>query len=225
MGTQKALILAGRGRYGDPWHDHASSSVALAGIVQELGIDPTVKSTFYDQIPDFDEYDLLIVNASRGNRAPEVDGTDEDWVPFHEKLNEYAASGKPILAFHTAVSTFEDSPTWAHVVGGRWIRGTTHHPKMGQSEYVAIPDSHPIVAGLDKLHAVDERYTYLFLEYGVQPFLKQWEYDRWHASAWVNQKNGYRVVYHALGHTAASINSADHHDLLIRELKWLLKQD
>jgi type 1 glutamine amidotransferase len=35
--TKRILILAGRGRYEDPWHDHAATSHAVAGVLGELG--------------------------------------------------------------------------------------------------------------------------------------------------------------------------------------------
>lgn len=237
MAQKTALILTGRGRYADPWHDHAAQSHALASIVCGLGLKAEIKSTFVDDIPQFQDYDLVIVNASRLPPKFDYGDTNEDWIPFHEALRDYARAGKPLLAFHTAISAFEDSPYWPHIVGGRWIRPslfkpqigmTTHHPRIDRdnpAEYVAIEGSHPIVSGLDKIHAIDEQYTFLFLEYGVQPFLKQQQYNCWHANGWVNEQDGLRLVFHALGHTPESILSADHRDLLEREIKWLAELD
>lgn len=224
MPDQRALILCGHGRYEDPWHDHAAIACELAHVLEELDVEPVIRSMFTDSADDLDQFDLLIVNGSRGRRDHEFDGTDDDWLPLHEKVYDYAKSGKPILLYHVGINAFTDSPYWDEICGGKWIRGKTHHPKISDAEFIVQKGSHPIVEGLEAIHVFDERYTYLETQDHVTIYLKQFEYGEYHASAWVNEADGMRVVFDSLGHQPQALHNEQRRDLLVRELNWLLER-
>src|SRR6478609_6780703 len=48
----RALVLAGRGRYEDPWHDHAATSHVVAGLLAGQGVEASVRGTFPDAFGD-----------------------------------------------------------------------------------------------------------------------------------------------------------------------------
>src|SRR6478735_3693191 len=113
-----ALVLAGHGRYEDPWHDPAAISHRLASLLAEDGTDTTIRGTMPGALSDAD-----------------FDGTDDDWAPFHARLAALVGAGVPVLGLHQAANTFADSPTWTSVLGGRWVEGTSWHPEHGPAAF------------------------------------------------------------------------------------------
>jgi len=63
---QHALIVAGRGSYEDPWHDHAGTSHSIALLLADEGLSTTVRGLFPDAVDDLESFDLFIVNAGQG---------------------------------------------------------------------------------------------------------------------------------------------------------------
>ncbi|RAX20070.1 ThuA domain-containing protein [Actinomyces sp. Z5] len=221
---RRALVLAGRGRYEDPWHDHAAMSHEIAVLLGELGLRTEVRSTFRDSFSDLDAFDLLVVNGGTGRIDPDFDGDDESWAPVHAAMNAYASSGGPLFVHHQGINAFLDNPRWRYVVGGRWIRGTTYHPENSEGVWSPVAGSHPIVDGLGELHVHDERYTLLDVEPDSTVILTQHEAGADQPAAWVNTVGGMRVVYDSLGHDLRSMLNPDRRELMCREISWLLEE-
>lgn len=222
MTGRRALILAGRGRYEDPWHDHAGTSHVIAELLTSMGVRPTVRSMFRESFEDLEDFDLLVVNGGTGRIDPEFDGDDEAWLPVHEAVNAYAFSGRPVLVHHQGVNAFLDSPRWHEIVGGRWNRGTTFHPPISEGVWTPVAGSHPIVEGLGELHVRDERYSLLEVEPGCTVYLTQFEAGADQPAAWANTNAGVRAVYDSLGHDLGAALNPDRQELLRREIDWLL---
>jgi hypothetical protein len=53
------LIVAGRGRYEDPWHDHAGTSHSIALLLADEGLSTTVRGLFLDAVDDLESFDLF----------------------------------------------------------------------------------------------------------------------------------------------------------------------
>ncbi|MDU0348921.1 ThuA domain-containing protein [Actinomyces sp. MRS3W] len=223
MATKRALILAGRGRYEDPWHDHAALSHEIALLLEEMGIGAEVRSMFRDSFTDLEEVDLLIVNGGTGRIDPDFDGDDEAWEPVRRAVDDYAFAGRPLLVHHQGINAFLDNPRWREIVGGRWIRGTTYHPEISDGVWTPVAGSHPIVEGLGPLHVYDERYTLLDVEPGSTVILTQYEAGADHPAAWVNTAGGVRSVYDSLGHDLSSMRNLERRELLRREVRWLVE--
>jgi len=215
-----ALVLAGHGRYEDPWHDAAAISHRLAALLAADGVDTTVRGTFRDAL-DGIEPDLVVVAAGRGRPDPDFDGADEDWQPFHARLGSWVASGVPVLGLHQAANTFQDSPAWGALLGGRWVDGTSWHPPHGAATFRVVDAAHPICAGLTSVTADDERYLALQMVPDAQVLLVADHEGSSHPVVWVAPGPG-RVVYDALGHDVRSYDSPSRVDLLRREVRWLL---
>ena len=107
---QRALIVAGRGRYEDPWRDHAGTSHGIALLLDGEGLSTTVRGLFPDAVDDLEDFDLFIVNAGQGGQDPDFDGDDRAWAPVHEHIKSYADHGGAILVVHQAINAFLDSP-------------------------------------------------------------------------------------------------------------------
>lgn len=134
---ERALVLVGRGRYGDPWHDHAAQADEVAQLLRADGHDVRVRSTFPTTFADLGDWEpaLLVVTAGR---AEEVNDADDEWRAFHDARHALVARGTAVLGLHQAANTFADDPRWAATLGGRWVEaapGTrrTAPPRSGSS--------------------------------------------------------------------------------------------
>lgn len=221
MTAARVLILAGRGRYEDPWHDYAATSDRVALILRELGLEVEVRSVFPDAFDDLEAWDLLVVNSGRGRADPDFDGDDERWAANHEAVRAFAARGKPVLGLHQAANTFADSPFWEAILGGRWIPGHSMHPPADLATFDVV-SAHPIVEGIGALQVFDERYSYLHVLAGSQTLVTQRHDGIDHSVVWVNSGGEYRAIYDALGHGQRAFDSPSRRRLLAREVLWLL---
>ncbi|WP_454041472.1 ThuA domain-containing protein [Cellulosimicrobium sp. Marseille-Q8652] len=217
--TPRALVLAGRGRHEDPWHDHAATSHVVAGLLGEQGVDAHVRSTFPDAFGDLGSFDLVVVNAGRGRTDPGFDGDDAAWAPAHEAVGAYAAAGGALLGLHQAANAFADAPDWATLLGGRWVPGRSWHPPQDVATFAPVGD-HPVVAGLGPVVADDERYCDLVVEPSSRVLLTARHEGTDHPVAWVSA--GARAVYDGLGHGVESYASPSRRELLRREVDWLV---
>jgi len=210
----RALVLAGRARYGDPWHDHAGTSYRVARELTAAGFDVDVRGTFPDALADLAPTDLLVVNAGQGD--PRDD--DATWRPLHERVRDHAAAGGPVLALHQAAHTFRDSPWWSEVIGGRWVEGTSWHPPQTVATF-DVHVGHPVTEGLGPLVVDDERYTDLVVAPGVRVLVTHDEGGTTHPVVWVAPS--WRAVYDGLGHGIESYDAPARAALLRREACWL----
>ncbi|WP_425955166.1 ThuA domain-containing protein [Xylanimonas sp. McL0601] len=226
-GRSRILVLSGRGRHEDPWHDHAATSHRLATILSALGsVDVEVRSAFRDTLGDLDDVDLLVLNL--GGPAPgfveaEIDGTAADWAPFHARLDAWARTGGRILALHQAALAFPDVPRFEEVLGGRWVQDVSGHPPIGPMRLELAVGAHTVTDGLGAVQAFDERYCHLRVAPSSQ--VLGWVRDddgEPHPALWVAEAHGGRTVYSALGHDKRSYESATHQELLVRAALWLL---
>ena len=220
----RVLVLAGRGRYEDPWHDYAATSHRAALVLRDLGLEVEVRSVFADAFEDLDRYDLLVVNSGRGRVDPSFDGDDARWAANHAAVHTFAAVGGPVLGLHQAANTFADSPYWEEILGGRWVPGRSMHPPRDQAVFDVVA-AHPVVDGLGPLEAFDERYSYLHVLPGSQTLVTQCHDGIDHAVVWLNASGSYRAAYDALGHGWEAYDSASRRRLLARESLWLLGVD
>ncbi|WP_036964460.1 ThuA domain-containing protein [Promicromonospora kroppenstedtii] len=221
MTQRRILVLSGRGRYEDPWHDHAATSHVVAGILGDQG-DVEVRGLFRDALDDLDSVDLLVVNGGSGRRDAGFDGSDDDWLAAHDRLSAWARAGGAVLGLHQAANTFYDAPDWAAVLGGRWIPGESMHPPIGTARFELV-QGHPVTDDLRVVEAFDERYCHLKVAPGTRVLGTTLDDDGTpHPVLWVNEAHGGRSVYSALGHDVRSFESEGHQELLRRSAAWLL---
>jgi uncharacterized protein len=219
-----ALLLIGRDRYADPWHDFAATGACIAREMTSLGMAVEWRSTFPDTFASFSRPDLVVVLAGRGVALSAEDdpGADTQWADFHGTLAGFVAAGTALLALHSAANTFEDSPHWVRLIGGRWVEGKSTHPPIGDAIFDTV-GSHPIVSGMGSIHAFDERYCDLEMAESSQPFLVTRQGSAVHPVAWAAAPTGRgRAVYDGMGHDTRSYDSEGRVALLRYEISWLL---
>lgn len=229
MSVPRILVLTGRGRHEDPWHDHAATSYALALLLRGLDVggvapDVVVRSTLPDALDDLDAVDLLVVNAGMGWPGFREAGLDDDaaWEAFHARLEAWARDGGAVLAVHQTARAFGDRPGWQEVLGGRWVPEVSGHPPIGDA-VLTLADGHPVTDGLADVTAYDERYCHLRVAPTTQVLGSVRDDDgAAHPALWVATAHGGRTVYSALGHDPRSYASPTHAALLRRAATWLL---
>lgn len=225
----RVLVLSGRGRYEDPWHDMAATSHRVGTLLADAGHEVRVRGSFPDAADELADVDLLVVNTASGRGDPAHDGDDTAWAPFHEAVRARADAGGPVLALHQAANTFADSPHWERILGGRWVDGTSMHPEIGPATFTVADPDHPIGAPLvsrltGAVTAYDERYSYLRVSPEVDVVLVQVHDGIAHPVVWSHETGGVRVVYDGLGHDVRSYDSASRRTLLRAEVDWLLRR-
>lgn len=226
---RKVLLLSGVGRYADPWHPFAETSTALAGLLREAGYDvdlPTDLDAALAGLARADEADLpdlLVVNVGLPR-----DGLPSPATPAAAAgLTRWLNSARPLLASHVSATSFMDLPEWEDGLGGRWVRGTSMHPEYGPAAIHILPDSGPLVAGIPDFKLLDERYSWLRTTPGINIHATHTHEDAEHPVVWSFERPvsgsepAGRTFYDALGHDAASYESAEHRELLRRAISWL----
>lgn len=217
----EALLLIGRDRYADPWHDYVATGQRVAHELAGLGISTEWRSTFPDTLDGVDQPDLIVVLSGRSNGEH---GDPAPWKQLHDRLEQFVSAGTALLAFHSAANTFTDSEPWPRLIGGRWLEGKSAHPPIGEAVFDVV-GSHPIVSGMGPIHAFDEQYCGLEMAPSSEPFLVTRQATAVHPVAWVAAPVGRgRSIYDGLGHDTRSYDSKEHIALLRREISWLLAE-
>jgi type 1 glutamine amidotransferase len=210
----RAVIFAGGGDYTDPWHPFGETAARLGAVLEWEGLSVAIVDAVEALGVKMRDAELLVLNAGSGDETNPLDAELLGLVEAH------LASGRPLLAVHAAASLFPELAAWERLLGGRWVRGLSWHPPLGEAHLELAP--HPITTGLEGVTVVDERYTELRLAPAVTVLAWHEEGGARHPLAWTHEAHGVRVVYDALGHDARSYDSADRRELLAREVRWLL---
>lgn len=208
------LMTGGRG------HPASATVPALAPI---LGGDVDVHNVV-DGLAAASErnHDLLVVNAlahtmhderySDAERAEWAFSLDDTGIAA---LDGWIADGRPLLALHTALVSFDDWPRWHDVVGGTWEWGRSWHDPPAPFTVV------PHVRGLTPFAVVDECYTDLRLASGIEVVAT----SDGTPVAWRHVVGDARVAACTLGHDAKSFATPGHAALLRCLLAWLLDEE
>lgn len=235
----RALLLSGTGRYADPWHPFAETSGALAGLLREAGfgvdmaddVDTALAGLAAPGLPAAGSSapggrapggpagapDLLVVNVGLPRDGLPSPGTPD----ASAGLRRWLAGGRPMLVSHVSSTSFLDSPEWAEALGGRWIRGTSMHPEYGPAAIDVHPETGPLVEGITDFELLDERYSYLQTAPAITVHASHTHEGLEHPVMWSLDRRPGRTFYDALGHDAASYQSPEHREILLRAIAWL----
>ena len=150
------------------------------------------------------------------------DRAGDAWAPAFQALRTHRASGKPLLGLHTATNTLQGLDDWPCWLGGRWVRGRSMHPPLGDARVEISDPDHAVTAGLAPFTLLDERYCHLDRSRDVRVLLHHDHEGVPEPLVWVTERDGAKAVYDALGHDVRSYASPERADLLRREVRWLL---
>ncbi len=221
MNTPNALVLSGTGRYADPWHPFDETSAAITELLRAAGFAVQVSDDVDAALAGLGTEsawpDLLAVNVG----LPRDGGASPGTAAASRGLEAWVSSGRPVLASHVSSTSFVDSPGWEEALGGRWVRGTSMHPDYGTAHILVDRASGPVAAGIPDFELSDERYSWLRVNPSVKVHARHWHDGTLHPVAWSHLRGQARTFYDALGHDAASFESAEHRELLRRGIAWL----
>ena len=203
-------LLTGAGSFGDPWHDFAGIGAALAPVLALRGTleaSEHVEATL-TALPE-SRPDLLVICLGDDGESRELPSS-----AAREGLSRYLHDGGRMLALHASATAFPHWPQWRGLLGGRWVPETSFHPPFGP----AIVR----VSGGGTLEVVDELYTDLLVEPGVDVLAWHEREGQKHPLSWTHRVGSGVVVFDALGHAPESYHDSSRLSLLASELDLLL---
>lgn len=213
----RALILAGSGRFSDREHDFHATSDQIAGILSDDGFACEITTDVAGHLADLSGNDLVVINF--GQPATADLALD---AHIHHGLLEYLGAGGGLLAFHCASSTMPMVPEWEDILGALWVRHTTDRTGYGTWRILVYEERHPIVHGIPDFTIVDDLYTYLRVQDDVLPLATHIHDGIEHPVLWARNYGPSRVVYDALGHGTESFDNPEHREILRRSARWLI---
>jgi type 1 glutamine amidotransferase len=218
-------IISGVGRFRDPWHPFADTSPRIAALLGERDHQVEIRESTPEAFGGLDDVDLVVLNIGGGEgeaAAGEADAST--WQRTFDSFGQWIRAGHPIIGIHCAANAFPDWPDWEELLGGLWIRGTSHHPPRTEFTFEVVPAhrTHPAVGGLSTITALDERYSELDVAAGSIPLVQHRFDDKDQIMVWAVDDGHRKAVYDGLGHNLESYDSPERCRLLIAETDWLL---
>jgi len=204
-------------------------------IAQWLG--PEFQCDLHDGLAAFDAldptYDLLVLMGLHWT------GMTRDWCPVtydpmrppqQRAFEDYVASGRPILAHHGAVASYDDWPRFGELVGVTWVWGQTSHSPVGKHTVRVKPTNHPVIEGVSDFEIFDELYYNLRLTRDLPAQV--------HATAtWdgaqhpmvITAEGGRtdgagKLIYLANGHDMKAFEAPEMRRLWVNTVHWLLQR-
>jgi hypothetical protein len=229
---------------GGPWHPVAAQIALIqTWLPADWRIEAAFGATVFDRL---DEADLFV---SAGMHWPELEKPQPDvaWelagVARHGytpptdaqkgAFRRFVASGRPLLAFHGGILTYEDWPEFGRLLGFRWHWGYTGHSKYGEYPVKVSTDTHPVVAGVRDFRIHDELYFNVILppEMAVGIHAKA-QFADWVEFPMVLTAEGPagrcagagRTAYLANGHSMESMEPPAIRQLWLNTLHWLFRE-
>src|SRR5690606_38016475 len=115
------------GDYTDPWHPFGEAAERLGAVLVSEGLSVAIVDTVEALGVEMRDAELLVLNAGSGDEANPLD------AKFLGLVEAHLASGRPLLAVHAAASLFPELAAWEQLLGGRWVRGVSWHPPLGEA--------------------------------------------------------------------------------------------
>ncbi len=218
----RALILSGGGRYGDPWHPFARTSMRLADILRADGWDAEIREDVEQALDELAlegpaTVSLIVANAAAGAESDRRAGARAAVLAYLER-------GGGVLAVHVGASGLVAIPEWEAITGMAWVDDRSMHPPVGPSHVLAFPDRHPIATPLRDFDLHDERYSFLRVAPDVVPFVAHDYRGERHPLVWARTYHRARIVVDTLGHDERSFDSPEHRLIIERGARWATGQ-
>lgn len=217
------MVFSGSDRYDSQWHDHVATSVRVGRIFEDLDPDVRVRESRVDAFGSLGDVDLVAVNMGYG-AASEIDAPLDEWARALDEIDSFVRGGGGLLALHNSVGAFSEFDEWERLLGGKWNRGVTMHPPIGNWGVTVHSSAPEITAGLDDFTVFDEMYSFLDVDPQVAVTASHTLDGARHPIAWSRSHGAGRVVVDTLGHDLRSYDYPARVELLIREARWLLAE-
>jgi type 1 glutamine amidotransferase len=214
------LVISGSAAYADEWHDFPTTSARAAAVIADAGHSVRISDDLEAALAAPGPAALLVLNVGR----PAMARPAEAAAAARAGLDAHLAAGGGLLALHSSVIALSTVPELRGLLGGEWVESRSMHPPYGEAAVERTAAEHPIATTLGDFGLQDERYSFLEVEADVTVLFNHEHDGRRHPLVWVRTVGPGRIVYDALGHDAASYDSADHQELIGRSIRWLLRE-
>jgi len=208
-GAVRGLVITGG-------HEHETSFYSLFDGYNDLAGMPVATSAMAFQKDLRGKYDVLIMyDFSR-----DLDATGK------QNLRDFVASGKGVVVLHHALLNYQEWPWWyKEAVGGSYRLKTegdvpSSTVKDNQQLFVTPRREHPITAGVDPFHIVDEAYKRMWFSSEVRPLLVTDNANSDSVLAWIGPNASFRVVSIQLGHGPSAFNHPAYRALVHNAILW-----
>jgi uncharacterized protein len=143
--------------------------------------------------------------------------------------------GKPLVALHHCLGSFQQWDEYANLIGGRYHLekwsdhgvekpGSTYRHDVDFKVHVA-DSSHPITRGVTDFAIHDETYGGFEVKPDSHVLLTTDEPSNGHDLAWCKSYGAARVVYLQLGHDHQAYDNPSYRRLLAQAIRWAVKRD
>src|SRR6266478_1289422 len=150
------------------------------------------------------------------------------------EFRKFVQSGRPILAFHSGILSYDDWPEYGQLLGYRWEQGITDHTLYAEWK-VKTRLSHSIVRNVPDYQLIDELYYNVQVEAGMNQKMHVYaefgpEQTRPAKFPMVITGVGGRIAgagktaYLANGHSLKTFECSALRPLWINTLTWLLER-
>ena len=158
-------------------------------------------------------YDLLIYNfchaAQRDNEL------------LQSLMSPVVNEGKPLIALHCAMHSFQYSPDWATFLGLKTLR----HEQQ-RSFAVEKVGNHKLIADLAETWTLssDELYITISQDEGIVPLLQSYgiETKKQHTQAWLYQSGKGKVIGTTLGHNEQTLTDSNFQQFIANSIRFLV---
>ena len=147
----------------------------------------------------------------------------------HQKaFRNYVASGRPLIAHHGAIASYDDWPSFGGLIGFSWVWQLTTHSPLGDYDIKVLPTSHPVIKDVADYRLHDELYYNIQIAAEFKPTVHAdvlWDAVRrpMVMTAEGGRISGAgRVVYLANGHDLRAFESSAVRQLWINAVHWCL---
>ncbi len=210
-----------------PTHEQSKQAAEWLGAEYEC-----VYRDGLEAFENLDDCDLLVLMGLHWTGSKDAAG-NSNYTPMsdsHKNVYEsYVRSGRPVLAHHGAIASFDDWPRYGELTGITWVWETSTHSPIGRHTVKVLDTGHALVQGLDDFELYDELYYNLRITAGMPAIV--------HAEAIWEDKgrpmllsgNGGRVVgagkmvYMANGHDMRAYEHPAIETIWRNAVQWLLR--
>lgn len=229
MGSRRPRIVFHVG--GPAFHPVAEQARCIA---QWLGDDFSCElregAAAFDDLTDCD---LLVVMGLHWTAMSEERWGRLTYRPLTEQQKQvfaaYMASGRPLLAHHGGIASYDDWPGFGELLGFTWVWGRTTHSPIGTHSVDVLPTGHPIVQGVAAYQLFDELYYNVQITAGLRPTVHAQATWQGYSIPMVLSAEGGRVsgagrtVYLANGHDMRAFACPALQQLWLNSVRWLCR--
>lgn len=132
---------------------------------------------------------------------------------------DFVAGGKALVGVHSA-AVDKNSPEFMSLLGGKYIG----HSGPEEAKVTVVDDNHPITEGISDFSIIDEIYK---LDFDPTPLRVLIEGDadgKTYPVCWVRECDKGRVAFLSLGHGEEAFENKTFQELVVRCVKWAVKQ-